>query len=134
MCAHPGTHNPATQALIVAWIQSTLTLRSYLASLELPIAIADPTDPEGLEIIADDMARAHHVLNEAPIPAQLADQLRRPTALLLEALTHVGELMAQEHEEGADCVLPGWEVEATLLMVRHANSMLNQAGRAGREQ
>lgn len=120
MTAH--TANPAQQALTIAWIQSARTLRAYLAALPIPITIGDPTRPDQLETIDADLARTHQVLSDAPIPTELADQLRQATTLLLLALRQIGQIA---HAETAHV----WEFEAAHLILRQANTTLNQAGR-----
>lgn len=111
----------AAQTLNIAWIQSARTLRTYLATLPLPIAMGDPTDPDQLENIDIDLGRAHHALTSAPIPTALADQLREATTLLLMVLRHIGHIALAQ---GAKT----WEFEGAHLVLRQANTRLNQAG------
>lgn len=118
----PTPAEPAVQTLVIAWIQSVGTLRTYLAQLPLPIAIGDPHDPTQLEDIGTDLGRAHRALASAPIPAELADQLREATALLLIVLTQIGHLLKKDTAD------PTWGYEGAHLVLRQANSKLNQAG------
>lgn len=120
MPAH--TASPAQQALTIAWIQSARTLRTYLATLPLPINIGDPTNPDQLENIDTDLNRAHRALTDAPIPAELADHLRQATTLLLLALRQIGQIT---HAQDIDL----WEFEAAHLTLRQANAALNRAGK-----
>lgn len=118
----PAPAEPAVQTLVLAWIQSTGTLRTYLAALPLPIRISNPHDPNQLETIGTDLGRAYQALANAPIPAKLADQLREATSLLLIVLTQIGHLLRQDADD------PTWGFEGAHMVLRQANAKLNQAG------
>lgn len=114
--------DPAAQTLTIAWIQSARTLRTYLTTLPLPITIGDPTNPDHLENIPADLVRAYQALAGAPIPAELADHLRQATSLLLMVLGHIGHI--NDDIENAST----WGLEAAHLVLKQANTALNQAG------
>lgn len=106
------------QPMVIAWIQTTLTLRAYLGALPLPIAIGAPTDPAQLATLGDDLDRAYHVITDAPIPAAHADLLRETICLLLMALAQIGDLLASDSTFA-------WQAEGVQLLLRQANGKLN---------
>lgn len=106
------------QPLVIAWIQTAMTLRVYLKALPLPIAIGDPTDPTQLATLGDDLDHAYQVINDVPIPTTQADLLRQAICLLMSALEQVGKLMKDETPAT-------WKAEAVHLNLRQANTNLN---------
>lgn len=106
------------QPMVIAWIQTTMTLRAYLGALPLPITIGDPTDPTQLATLGDDLDRAYHVINDAPIPTAHADLLRETICLLLMALAQFGTLLKTDSAFA-------WQAEGVQLLLRQANGKLN---------